>query len=81
MGDEQEIKQSYLRKEILEKNYDTQSFLDFLISKKGEKVPTKSMIKNEKQIEGIKIASEINSKILDKVLAQYNSNSIYNVLW
>jgi len=37
MEDEQEIKQSYLRKEILEKNYDTQSFLDFLISKKGEK--------------------------------------------
>lgn len=36
MEDEQEIKQSYLRKEILEKNYDTQSFLDFLITKKGE---------------------------------------------
>ena len=37
MEDEQEIKQSYLRKEILEKNYDTQLFLDFLITKKGEK--------------------------------------------
>ena len=37
MENEQEIKQSYLRKEILEKNYDTQSFLDFLINKKGEK--------------------------------------------
>ena len=37
MEDEQEIKQTYLRKEILEKNYDTQLFLDFLISKKGEK--------------------------------------------
>jgi hypothetical protein len=36
MDDEQEIKQSYLRQEILEKNYDTQSFLDFLITKKGE---------------------------------------------
>ena len=36
MEDEQEIKQSYLRKEILEKNYDAQSFLDFLITKKGE---------------------------------------------
>ena len=36
MEDEQEIKQSYLRKEILEKNYDTQSFLNFLITKKGE---------------------------------------------
>ena len=36
MEDEQEIKQSYLRQEILEKNYDTQSFLDFLITKKGE---------------------------------------------
>ena len=37
MDDEQEIKQSYLRKEILEKNYDAQSFLDFLTIKKGEK--------------------------------------------
>ena len=36
MEDEQEIKQSYLRQEILEKNYDTQAFLDFLITKKGE---------------------------------------------
>ena len=36
MKNEQEIKQSYLRKEILEKNYDTQSFLDFLTTKKGE---------------------------------------------
>ena len=36
MEDEQEKKQSYLREEILEKNYDTQSFLDFLITKKGE---------------------------------------------
>jgi hypothetical protein len=36
MDDDQEIKQSYLRQEILEKNYDTQSFLDFLITKKGE---------------------------------------------
>lgn len=36
MENEQEIKQSYLRKEILEKNYDTQSFLDFLTTKKGE---------------------------------------------
>ena len=37
MEDEQERKQSYLRKEILDNNYDAQSFLDFLISKKGEK--------------------------------------------
>ena len=37
MEDEQEIKQSYLRKEILDNNYDAQSFLDFLITKKGEK--------------------------------------------
>ena len=36
MEDDQEIKQSYLRKEILEKNYDTQSFLNYLIKKKGE---------------------------------------------
>ena len=36
MEDEQEKKQSYLREEILEKNYDTQSFLYFLITKKGE---------------------------------------------
>ena len=37
MEDEQEIKQSYLRKEILDNNYDAQSFLDFLITKMGEK--------------------------------------------
>ena len=37
MEDEQERKQSYLRKEILDNNYDAQSFLDFLITKKGEK--------------------------------------------
>ena len=36
MEEEQEIKQSYLRKEILEKNYDANSFLEFLITKKGE---------------------------------------------
>ena len=34
--DEQEKKQSFLRQEILEKNYDPQSFIDFLVSKKGE---------------------------------------------
>lgn len=37
------------------------------LKKNGEKIPTKKMIKNEKQIEGIRIAGEINSKILDKV--------------
>ena len=36
MEENQEIKQSYLRKEILENNYDANSFLDFLITKKGE---------------------------------------------
>ena len=36
MEDEQEIKQSFLRKEILEKNYDANVFLEFLITKKGE---------------------------------------------
>jgi hypothetical protein len=36
MEENQEIKQSYLRKEILEKNYDANSFLEFLITKKGE---------------------------------------------
>ena len=36
MEEEQEIKQSYLRKEILEKNYDVNLFLEFLITKKGE---------------------------------------------
>lgn len=36
MEADQELKQSYLRKEILDNNYDAQSFLDFLISKKGE---------------------------------------------
>ena len=37
------------------------------LKKKGEKIPIKAMIKNQKQIEGIKVASEINSKVLDKV--------------
>ena len=36
MEDEQELKQQFLREEILEKNYDPQSFIDFLITKKGE---------------------------------------------
>ena len=36
MEEDQEIKQSYLRKEILENNYDANLFLDFLITKKGE---------------------------------------------
>ena len=36
MEDEQELKQQFLREEILEKNYDPQLFIDFLISKKGE---------------------------------------------
>ena len=36
MEEAQEIKQSYLRKEILENNYDANVFLDFLITKKGE---------------------------------------------
>ncbi len=36
MDESQEIKQSYLRKEILENNYDPNLFLEFLITKKGE---------------------------------------------
>ena len=36
MEDEQELKQQFLREEILEKKYDPQSFIDFLIMKKGE---------------------------------------------
>ena len=36
MEESQEIKQSYLRKEILEKNYDPNIFLEFLTTKKGE---------------------------------------------
>ena len=36
MEESQEIKQSYLRKEILENNYDANLFLEFLITKKGE---------------------------------------------
>ena len=36
MEDEQELKQQFLREEILEKNYDPQLFINFLISKKGE---------------------------------------------
>ena len=37
------------------------------LSEKGEKIPSHKMIRNEKQIEGIRKASEINTKILDKV--------------
>ena len=33
---QQEQKQLFLRKEILEQNYDPQKFIDFLVSKKGE---------------------------------------------
>jgi hypothetical protein len=33
---ETEDKQNYLRTEILEKDYDTDEFLQFLVSKKGE---------------------------------------------
>ena len=33
---EQEQKQLFLRKEILEQNYDPQTFIDFLVAKKGE---------------------------------------------
>ena len=35
MEEEQELKQQFLREEILDKNYDAQSFIDFLIAKKG----------------------------------------------
>ena len=37
------------------------------LSKNGEKIPTHKMIKNEKQIEGIRKAGKINSLVLDKV--------------
>ena len=37
------------------------------LKKQGEIVPTQKMIKNQEQIEGIRIACEINSKVLDKV--------------
>ena len=43
MEDEQELKQQFLRAEILEQNYDPQSFIDFLTLKKGE---TAADIKN-----------------------------------
>lgn len=36
MIEEQEIKQTYLRKEILDENIEPQKFIDFLVSKKGE---------------------------------------------
>lgn len=36
MEGEREEKQNYLREEILERNYDTEAFLNFLVSKKGE---------------------------------------------
>jgi hypothetical protein len=36
MEDEQEKKQQFLREEILDKNYDPQLFINFLIAKKGE---------------------------------------------
>lgn len=37
------------------------------LKKKGNEIPTRAMIKNEKQIEGIRRACEVNSKVLDKV--------------
>lgn len=37
------------------------------LRKQGKQIPTHKMIKNEKQIEGIRKAGEINSKVLDKV--------------
>ncbi len=37
------------------------------LKKNGEIIPTHKMIKNEQQIEGIKRACEVNSKVLDKV--------------
>ncbi len=40
------------------------------LRKKGNIVPPKKLIKNEKQIEGIKEAGRINSLILDKVAAE-----------
>jgi hypothetical protein len=36
MDKEMEDKQNYLRKEILEKNYDADEFVQFLVEKKGE---------------------------------------------
>lgn len=36
MDSDREEKQNYLRTEILENDYDTEEFLNFLISKKGE---------------------------------------------
>ena len=36
MEDEQEQKQQFLRKEILDENYDPQAFINFLTTKKGE---------------------------------------------
>ena len=37
------------------------------LKSQGMEIPPKSMIKNEKQIEGIRKAGEINTKVLDKV--------------
>lgn len=38
-----------------------------LFAQKGAIVPTREMIKNPRQIEGIRLAGEINTKVLDKV--------------
>ena len=74
MEDEQEIKQSYLRKEILEKNYDTQLFLNYLIKKKGENA---SDINNW-TIEELKtvVAEFKNTQINNKEKGNISSNYI-----
>ena len=69
MEDEQEIKQSFLRKDILEENYDANVFLEFLITKKD--------IKNSKYEFLINRTMDLNDR-LDEVMNQ--STSKFNII-
>ena len=91
MEDEQEQKQLFLRKEILEQNYDPQNFINFLISKKGETaadinnwnleelkkvvIEFKSSYKNSNKIPEIKNLSEISK---EKNKSKKTNNIFYN---
>ena len=91
MEDEQEQKQLFLRKEILEQNYDPQNFINFLTSKKGETaadinnwtleelkkvvIEFKSSYKNTNKIKEIKNQTEI---ISEKNKSKNTNNIFYN---
>ena len=72
---EQEQKQLYLRKEILEQKYDPQKFIDFLISKKGE---TAADITNWTLEELKSVVIEFKSLNKNNTTSVNNTNKINN---